>query len=141
MTPDQIQLVQTSFAKIAPTADQAAGLFYGRLFEADPSLRPLFKGDIADQGRKLVTTLGVVVNGLRNLEAMLPAAEALAVRHVGYGVRPEHYQPVGEALIWTLGKGLGEAFTTEMREAWIAAYTALSGAMIAAAYPDIEAVE
>lgn len=136
MTPDQIQLVQTSFAKVVPIADDAANLFYGRLFDIAPEVKPLFKSDIGEQGRKLMTTLGVVVNGLKNLETVLPAAQALAVKHVGYGVRAEHYPPVGEALIWTLDQGLGEAFTEDTREAWLTAYTALSGAMIAAAYPE-----
>ncbi|WP_417669513.1 globin family protein [Roseibium sp.] len=134
MTPDQIQLVQTSFAKVAPIAEDAAALFYGQLFEIAPEVKPLFKSDLSEQGRKLMTTLGVVVNGLTNLEAVLPAARALAVKHVDYGVKAEHYTPVGEALIWTLEKGLGEAFTEETKTAWIAAYTALSGVMIDAAY-------
>lgn len=134
MTPRDIDLVQSSFAKVVPIADTAAKLFYGRLFEIAPEVKPLFKGDMAEQGRKLMTTLAVVVNGLRNLEAVLPAAKALAVKHVAYGVKPEHYQPVGEALIWTLEQGLGEAFTPETKNAWLAAYGALSGVMIAEAY-------
>jgi hemoglobin-like flavoprotein len=134
MTPDQIDLVQTSFAKVAPSADTAAGLFYGRLFEIAPETRPLFRGDMSEQGRKLMTTLGVVVNGLKNLDAILPAAKTLAVKHVGYGVTAAHYTSVGEALIWTLEKGLGPAFTTQTKEAWVAAYGALSSVMIAEAY-------
>jgi hemoglobin-like flavoprotein len=134
MTPDQIDLVQTSFAKVAPSADTAAGLFYGRLFEIAPETRPLFRGDMSEQGRKLMTTLGVVVNGLKNLDAILPAAKTLAVKHVGYGVTAAHYTSVGEALIWTLEKGLGPAFTTQTKEAWLAAYGALSSVMIAEAY-------
>ncbi|MEM5584526.1 globin family protein [Roseibium sp. AS2] len=141
MTPDQIQLVQTSFAKVVPIADDAATLFYSRLFEIAPEVRPLFRSDLGNQGRKLMTTLGVVVNGLSNLETVLPAAEALAVKHVGYGVTAEHYKPVGEALVWTLGKGLGDAFTEDTRRAWLAAYSALSGVMITAAYPDAAAAE
>ncbi|MEO9527467.1 MULTISPECIES: globin family protein [Alphaproteobacteria] len=141
MTPDQIQLVQTSFAKVVPIADDAATLFYSRLFEIAPEVKPLFRSDLGNQGRKLMTTLGVVVNGLSNLETVLPAAEALAVKHVGYGVTAEHYKPVGEALVWTLGKGLGDAFTEDTRRAWLAAYSALSGVMITAAYPDAAAAE
>jgi hemoglobin-like flavoprotein len=135
MTPSDIDLVQSSFAKVAPIADTAAGLFYGRLFEIAPEVRPLFKGDIAEQGRKLMATLSVVVNGLRNLDAIVPVAAQLAVRHVDYGVKPEHYPVVGSALLWTLEKGLGEAFTPDVAEAWTRAYGTLSGAMIAAAYP------
>jgi hemoglobin-like flavoprotein len=134
MTPSQVELVQASFAKVLPIAGTAASLFYGRLFDIAPDVKPMFKGDMTEQGRKLITTLGVVVNGLRDLDAVLPAARALAAKHVGYGVRAEHYQPVGAALIWTLEQGLGEAFTTETRDAWTAAYGALSGVMIEAAY-------
>jgi hemoglobin-like flavoprotein len=134
MTPDQIDLVQSSFAKVVPIADVAADLFYGRLFEIAPETKPLFRGDMREQGRKLMTTLGVVVSSLRNLEAVLPAAKALAVKHVGYGVVAAHYKPVGEALIWTLAKGLGEDFTPATKEAWLSAYGALSGVMIAEAY-------
>jgi nitric oxide dioxygenase len=140
MTPSQIELVQSSFAKVAPIADTAAELFYGRLFEIAPEVRPLFKSDMTEQGRKLMTTLGVVTNGLKNLDAILPAARSLAVKHVSYGVRAEHYQPVGEALIWTLEQGLGPDFTPEVRDAWLSAYTTLSGAMIAEAYEQIAAL-
>jgi hemoglobin-like flavoprotein len=134
MTPIQIDLVQSSFAKVAPISDAAAALFYGRLFEIAPELKPLFHGDMAEQGRKLMMTLGVVVNGLKNLDAILPTAKALAIRHVGYGVKAADYGPVGEALIWTLEKGLGPDFTAEVKNAWLAAYGALSGVMIAEAY-------
>lgn len=134
MTPDQVDLVQASFAKVAPIAPEAAALFYGRLFEIAPEVKPLFKGDISEQGKKLMGTLAVVVNGLKDLEAIVPAAEGLAKRHVAYGVRPEHYKPVGEALLWTLEKGLGSAFTPEVKAAWTGAYTLLSTVMITAAY-------
>lgn len=134
MTPDQVSLVQHSFQQVKPIADQAAALFYGRLFETAPELRPLFKGDVTEQGRKLIATLAVVVNGLRAPEAILPAAQSLARRHVGYGVLPEHYAPVGAALLWTLEQGLGDGFTPEVETAWTAAYGLLSGVMIDAAY-------
>lgn len=135
MTDDQIQLVQDSFAKVVPIADTAASLFYGRLFEIAPEVKPLFKSDMSEQGAKLMATLGVVVNGLRKPDTILPAAKALAVKHVDYGVQPEHYAPVGAALLWTLEQGLAEAFTDEVKEAWTSAYTLLSGIMIEAAYP------
>ena len=134
MTPDQIDLVQSSFAKVVPIADAAAELFYGRLFEIAPEVKSLFRNDMREQGRKLMTTLGIIVGSLKNLDAVLPAAKALAVKHVGYGVTAAHYEPVGAALIWTLEKGLGEDFTLEARNAWTSTYRALSGAMIAAAY-------
>ena len=134
MTPQQVDLVQSSFAKVAPIADAAAALFYARLFEIAPRVKPLFHGDMTEQGRKLMTTLGVVVNGLKNIDAIVPAARALAVKHVGYGVKATDYAPVGEALLWTLQQGLGEAYTAEVAAAWAAAYTTLFGVMIAAAY-------
>lgn len=133
MTPDQISLIQSSFQKVAPIADQAAALFYARLFEIAPEVKPLFKSDMTDQGRKLMGTLAVVVKGLDDLDAIVPAAQTLARRHVGYGVTAAHYPPVGEALLWTLETGLGDAFTAETRAAWAEAYGLLSSVMIAAA--------
>jgi hemoglobin-like flavoprotein len=107
MTPTQIELIQQSFARLAPISDKAAVLFYDRLFETAPEVKPLFRGDRAKQGRKLMATLAVVVNGLNKLDAILPAASVLAKRHVGYGVKAVHYATVGAALLWTLEKGLG----------------------------------
>src|SRR5882757_6599294 len=107
MTPDQVALVQQSFAKVAPIADKAAEIFYGRVFEVAPAVKPLFRGDMAEQRRKLMATLAVVVRGLSDLPSVLPAASALAKRHVGYGARPEHCPVVGDALLWTLACGLG----------------------------------
>lgn len=135
MTPEQIALVQNSFAQVAPIADQAAALFYGRVFELAPQTRAMFKDDLSDQGRKLMQTLGTVVAGLNDLDTIVPIAQALAVRHVGYGVQAEHYSVVGEALLWTMGQGLGDGFTSEVEEAWAAAYGTLSTVMIDAAYP------
>jgi nitric oxide dioxygenase len=133
MTPAQVSEVQTSFARVAPIADQAAELFYGRLFEIAPEVRPLFKADLKGQGRKLMGTLAVVVKGLDDLPALLPAVQALARKHVGYGVSPAHYAPVGAALLWTLQQGLGDGFTAEVEDGWSAACATLSRAMIAAA--------
>jgi hemoglobin-like flavoprotein len=134
VTPAQVQMVQDSFAKVAPISEQAAALFYGRLFEIAPEVKPLFGGDMKEQGRKLMATLAVVVNGLADLDAILPAASALAKRHVGYGVKPGHYAPVGEALLWTLERGLGAGWTRDLAAAWTAAYTTLSQFMIGEAY-------
>ena len=134
MTPTQVEMVQQSFSKVAPIADQAAALFYGRLFEIAPEVKPLFRGDMKEQGKKLMGTLAVVVGGLKNLEAILPAASALAKKHVGYGVEASHYTPVGAALLWTLEKGLGPDWTPEVATAWTTAYTTLSGYMISQAY-------
>jgi len=134
MTPEQIELVQSTFNQVEPIADQAAELFYGRLFEIAPDTKDLFSGDMVEQGRSLMATIGVVVRSLHDLGAVLPTAEKLAVRHVGYGVTADHYPVVGSALLWTLEQGLGDAFTPEVNEAWATAYGALSAAMIAAAY-------
>src|SRR6516162_2928867 len=134
MTPDQVRLVQESFAKLVPIADQAASMFYERLFEIAPQVRAMFPPDMAEQQRKLMATLTIVVGGLSNLESILPAASSLATRHVAYGARPEHYPVVGAALLWTLEKGLGESWTEDVAEAWTAAYTLLSGFMISEAY-------
>ncbi|MDU6750340.1 MAG: globin family protein, partial [Bradyrhizobium sp.] len=105
MTPSQITLVQESFAKVAPISDQAAVLFYDRLFEVAPPVRAMFPEDLTEQRKKLMGTLAVVVGGLSNLDTVLPAASALAKRHVNYGAKPEHYPVVGAALLWTLEKG------------------------------------
>jgi nitric oxide dioxygenase len=141
MTPDQISLVQDSFKKVVPIADVAADLFYGRLFEIAPEVKPMFRGDIKEQGRKLMATLGVVVTGLTRLETVLPAASTLARKHVDYGVKAEHYTPVGVALLWTLEKGLGDAWTPELADAWGTAYGTLSHFMIAEAYGPAQAAE
>jgi hemoglobin-like flavoprotein len=141
MTPDQVKAIQDSFAKVAPISEQAAALFYGRLFEIAPAVKPLFHGDMTEQGRKLMATLAVVVNGLANLESILPAASALAKRHVGYGVTAADYAPVGAALLWTLEKGLGNDWTPDLAAAWGAAYTVLSNYMIGEAYGHSVAAE
>ena len=141
MNPDQLTMVQPSFAKVAPIAEQAAELFYGRLFEIAPEAQPLFHGDMKEQGRKLMGTLAVVVNGLTNLKTILPAASALAKRHVAYGVKAEHYRPVGAALLWTLERGLGDEWNPDLAAAWTAAYTTLSGYMISEAYGPSKSVE
>lgn len=134
MTPDQVKTVQDSFAKVAPISEQAAALFYDRLFAISPSIKPLFKGDMKEQGRKLMATLAVVVKGLSNLETILPTASALAKRHVDYGVKAADYTCVGEALLWTLERGLGEQWTPQLAAAWRAAYGTLSEFMIGEAY-------
>jgi hemoglobin-like flavoprotein len=133
MTPKQIEIVQSSFAKVAPIAEAAAGLFYARLFELDPSLKPLFNGDMKRQGMMLMSMLATAVRGLTNTEALVPVVKGLGRRHVGYGVKDQHYQTVGQALIDTLAKGLGDDFTRETREAWLAAYALLSSVMKAGA--------
>jgi len=135
MDDRQIELVRNSFAAVVPIRAEAARIFYATLFEMDPTVRPLFTGDMEDQGAKLMGTLAVVVNGLRDLPSVVPVAQELARRHVAYGVRADHYPTVGAALLSTLKTGLGEGFDAETEAAWAAAYGILSGAMIEAAYP------
>jgi len=141
MNPSQVKLVQESFAKVAPISEQAAVIFYDRLFEVAPAVKAMFPVDMTEQRKKLMATLAVVVNGLSNLESILPAASALATRHVSYGAKPEHYPVVGGALLWTLEKGLGEAWTPEVAAAWTAAYGTLSTFMISEAYGKAQAAE
>jgi hemoglobin-like flavoprotein len=141
MTPEQVQLVQQSFAKVAPISEQAATIFYDRLFEVAPSVRAMFPDDMTEQRKKLMATLAVVVDGLSNLDAVLPAASALAKRHVSYGAKPEHYPVVGGALLFTLEKGLGDGWTPPVAAAWIAAYGTLSTYMISEAYDRSQAAE
>ena len=141
MNPSQVKLVQESFAKVVPISEQAAVIFYDRLFEVAPSVKAMFPADMTEQRKKLMGTLAAVVNGLSNLESILPAASALAKRHVGYGAKPEHYPVVGGALLWTLEKGLGEAWTPELASAWTAAYGTLSSFMISEAYGRAQAAE
>ena len=126
-------LVESTWEKVRPISDKAAELFYGKLFELDPSVKPLFKTDLTSQGAKLMKTLGLAVSGLKNLDAIVPVVQDLGKRHVGYGVEKTHYATVGEALLWTLEQGLGEAFTPEVKEAWTRVYALLSGVMIEAA--------
>ena len=141
MNPVQVKLVQDSFAKVAPISEQAAVLFYNRLFEVAPAVKAMFPADLTEQRKKLMGTLAVVVNGLGNLESILPAASALAKRHVSYGAKAEHYPVVGGALLWTLEKGLGKAWTPEIADAWTAAYSTLSGYMISEAYGSAQAAQ
>ena len=141
MNPTQIKLVQESFSKVMPISETAAVIFYDRLFEVAPAVKAMFSADMTEQRKKLMTTLAAVVNGLGNLESILPAASALAKRHVSYGAKPEHYPVVGGALLYTLEKGLGEAWTPELADAWTAAYGTLSGYMISEAYGRAQAAE
>lgn len=133
MTPNEIQLVQTSFAKVAPVAEKAAAMFYNRLFELDPSLRTLFKGDMAEQGKRLMAMIAVAVNGLNHIEDLVPAVQDLGRRHAGYEVQEPHYATVGAALLDTLETALGDSFTPEVKAAWGTVYGVLSSTMIEAA--------
>lgn len=134
MTPEKIALVRSSWQQVLPIKDTAAELFYGRLFELDPSLRGMFKGDMVEQGRKLMAIINTAVSSLDDLGPILGAVEDMGRRHVAYGVTEAHYDTVGSALIWTLGKGLGEGFTPAVEDAWVETYTTLASAMKQAAY-------
>lgn len=132
------QLIQASFAKVAPISDKAADIFYNKLFEYDPSLRRLFKADLSDQGRKLMATLGVAVKGLDDLDSLVPVLQDLAIRHVKYGVTVDDYTPVGNALIYTLKAGLGDEFDERTKNAWVKIYRVIATVMRQAAYPDFK---
>jgi hemoglobin-like flavoprotein len=133
MTPDQIQLIRETFALVAPQADVAAGLFYQRLFALDPSLRPLFRPDLEEQGRKLMQMLGAAVRLLDRPESLVPVLEGLGRRHTDYGVRDEHYDTVGAALLGTLREALGATFTAAACEAWTNLYSLVAATMKQAA--------
>jgi hemoglobin-like flavoprotein len=137
MEQKTITLVQESFEKVKPIADTAAKIFYTKLFELDPALKPLFPSTdeaMAMQGNKLMTMLGSAVAGLTNLEMLVPVLQSLGKRHVEYRVLPSHYATVGAALLGTLEAGLGEAFTPDVKQAWTDVYGTMSSVMIEAAY-------
>ncbi len=129
ISTEEIALVKDSFAQVVPIAEGAAALFYQKLFELDPDLKPLFKGDMKEQGRKLMKMIGTAVNGLDRLDEIVPAVEDLGKRHVGYGVKEKDYDTVAEALLWTLKHGLGDAFVPETEKAWVKVYTLLATTM------------
>jgi hemoglobin-like flavoprotein len=133
MQPEQKLLVQESFAKVAPISDLAADLFYGRLFELDPALQPLFKGDMKEQGQKLMMMIRIAVDGLDDLDKLVPVVQDMGRRHATYGVENSHYDTVGASLLWTLEQGLGSSFTPEVKEAWTVVYTLLAHTMKEAA--------
>jgi hemoglobin-like flavoprotein len=134
MNEDTIAILENTFAEFARGREEAAGQFYERLFALDPSLRPLFASvQMRMQQAKLMAALGVVIASLRELEKVVPVLEALARRHVAYGVEERHYETVGTALIQTLAATFGPRFTPEVRAAWTGAYDLVSGVMIAAA--------
>jgi len=129
MTPEQVTMVQESFKKVVPIAGTAADLFYGRLFDLAPDVRPLFPEDLKEQKKKLIAMLATAVTNLHQVEKIIPAVEDLGRRHVAYGVTAQHYEPVGAALLWTLEKGLGDEFTPPLKAAWTETYLTLAGVM------------
>lgn len=129
MTPEQVALVQGSFRKVAPISDAAADIFYDRLFAIAPELRPLFPEDMRPQKKKLMQMLATAVTNLHQIDAIVGPVRDLGQRHAGYGVEPAHYDKVGEALIFTLEKGLGDDFTPDVKDAWAETYGVLSATM------------
>lgn len=143
MTPEQKQLVKDSWAQVMPIRETAAELFYARLFEQYPEVQPYFKGDMKEQGRKLMAMLNTAVTGLDNLENLIEPLKASGKAHAGYGVKAEDYDKVGAAFLWTLEKGLGDAFTPQVKDAWTVTYGTVAKVMIeGAGYPaGVEATE
>ena len=133
LTEAQVSMVQDSFAKVEPIADKAALIFYDRLFTVAPEVKPLFaSADMSEQGKKLMTMIATAVRGLTNLEKIVPAVQSLGVRHIDYGVKTEHFAPVGESLLYTLEQGLGYDWNDELKAAWATTYQILADTMIAA---------
>jgi len=131
-------MIQNSFQQVVPIADAAAKIFYDKLFEYDPSLQRLFKSSMAEQGKKLMQTLGVAVKALKTLDKVVPIIQGLAIKHLDYGVKVDDYTPVGNALLYTLKKGLGAAFTAEIKQAWVSLLTVVFDVMRSAAYPSFD---
>lgn len=134
MCPREVSIIQNTFSLLGPISDQAAALFYARLFELDPTLRSLFEGDMREQGRALMQALAVTIGSLDQFDALVPAVRQLGVRHAGHGVRDQHYATVGVALLWTLERCLGAAFTPAAKTAWTKTYDALANAMLEGAH-------
>lgn len=130
MTPEQTRMVQGSFAQVDPIANEVAAAFYRRLFELDPTLRPLFDIDLSVQGGRFMEKLAVAVKGLEDLDSITAFVRSLGRRHRVYGVTAKDYETVGDALLWALRDGLGPSFTADVRAAWLAAYTTLAAVMI-----------
>ncbi len=129
MTPQQIELVKKTWVMVVPIADTAAELFYGRLFELEPSYRAMFKHDMTEQGKKLMKTINIAVEALDDVEPLVPTLKQMGADHAGYGVVDRDYNVVGAALLWTLEQGLGEVFTDEVKNAWAAVYEVLANTM------------
>ena len=129
ITPQQKELVKKTWVMVVPIADTAAELFYGRLFELEPSYKAMFKNDMTEQGKKLMKTINLAVEALDELEPLVPTLKQMGADHAGYGVKDRDYNVVGASLLWTLEKGLGEVFTDEVKNAWGAVYEVLATVM------------
>ena len=139
MTPQQIELVKKTWVMVVPISEQAAELFYGRLFELEPSYKAMFKNDMTEQGKKLMKTINLAVTALDDVEPLIPTLKQMGANHVTYGVKDRDYNVVGAALLWTLEQGLGDAFTDEVRNAWGAVYEVLASVMKAGAAESLAA--
>jgi methyl-accepting chemotaxis protein len=133
MTPTTVAIVRHSWRQVHALGPQAGVLFYANLFAADPALQPLFKGDITQQGAKLLQMIGAAVAKLDDLDTLLPILRNMGQRHAGYGVMPAHYTTVGGALLQTLEQGLGDHFTPPVRAAWTEVYGVIAEVMLSAA--------
>jgi len=133
MTPQQVKLVKKTWVMVVPIAENAAELFYDRLFELEPAYRELFKGDMNEQGKKLMKTINIAVEALDDVGPLVPTLKQMGADHAGYGVKPQDYNVVGAALLWTLEQGLGGDFTDEVKSAWGAVYDVLASTMKAGA--------
>ena len=133
MKSAHIKLVQDSWKLVTPIADDTAAMFYAKLFEINPALQPLFRGDMKEQGRKLMAIITTAVNSLTKLDTIIVAVQDLGRRHGDYGVEQQDYDTVAEALLWTLEKNLGAAWNQDLKAAWVETYTTLAGIMVAAA--------
>lgn len=134
MTHEQINLIQQNFNSIAPRAEDVATVFYNRLFAMKPTLRLLFPADLTEQKKKLMTTLALTIKSLGEADKLIPVLENLGRKHALYGVRKEHYDIVGTALLLTLRDALGKEFTAEARDAWAQMYDFVAGTMKRAAH-------
>jgi hemoglobin-like flavoprotein len=132
MTSRQIDLIQNSWEYVIQNVAEAGEIFYGRLFDQNPQLRPMFSSDVKGQSRKLIAIITFAVKKLKNLDEVIADVQALGKRHDNYGVQPSHYAIVGDSLLWTLEKGLGEQWNEELKNAWVELYTALAEIMIKA---------
>ncbi|MFK7967323.1 MAG: globin family protein [Burkholderiaceae bacterium] len=139
MTPEQKQIVKDTWAQVLPIKDAAADMFYGRLFEQYPEVRPYFKSDMKGQGEKLMTMLNQAVMSLDHIEKLIAPLHQAGLAHKGYGVHASDYDKVGECFLWTLSQGLGDAYTADVAEAWTVTYQTLSSVMIEGAQYDAKA--
>jgi hemoglobin-like flavoprotein len=132
-TATDVRLVRATFDLIVPISGVAADMFYERLFYMAPSLRRMFPADMRDQKRKLMVMIATAVQSLTDLETLMPQLMELGARHATYGVKDSHYKAVGDALIWTLERGLADAFTPEVERAWLRVYLLIAATMQAGA--------